>query len=141
VRLFRWTLIALVVVDLATGLLMFVSPPLFGALGNVPVQDVPMMRGYGERILLLGLVYLWLLFNLDRAGGLRWIPIVDEGLNAGQDAYELAVGSMAPEVVAPMLVVHTAFAALLAAGAVRLTDRRRGHGALRIGHGSGPRLR
>jgi hypothetical protein len=58
---FRRTLGALIVVDLATGRPLFVAPTGF------PVKDVSVVRGYGERTAPLGLAYLWLWSNLERA--------------------------------------------------------------------------
>lgn len=114
-RAFRVTLWLLIVVNLFTGLLMFISPPLFGALANFPVKDAPVMRGYGERIVLLALVYIWLALhpNPTRAGWLIGIPLVDEWVNTLADAYELLGGGMPIPVVGPMLATHAVLAGAL----------------------------
>lgn len=118
-RLYRWTLWALAVTDLWVGALMFLAPAWFGQVAGFPVTDVPVMRGYGERIILLGLVYLWLLHTRGQAGRLRWLPLLDEALNTCGDAYDLLTGSISAAVVGPMLALHAAFALLLAVAACR----------------------
>jgi len=114
-RAFRVTLWILIAVNLFTGLLMFISPALFGTLADFPVKDAPVMRGYGERIVLLALVYIWLVRhpNPTRAGWLIWIPSVDEWVNTLADAYELLNRAMPIAVVGPMLATHAVLASAL----------------------------
>lgn len=126
-KLFRWTLILLIVTNLWVGALMFLSPDLFGQLMDFPVLDAAVMRGYGERIALLGVVYIWVLRNPAKAGALIWIPLVDEVLNVLGDTYELVTGGMAPEVVGPMLGMHALFALLLAVSTKKAAARPASH--------------
>jgi hypothetical protein len=114
-RAFRWILWTLIAIDLFSGLLMFVSPTWFGALANFPVKDAPVMRGYGERIALLALVYIWLAQHQHptRAAWLIWLPALDEWVNTLADAFELLSGGMPASVVGPMLATHAILAVAL----------------------------
>lgn len=113
-RVYRATLWALVIVDAVVGILMFVSPQAFGLVADFPVRDVPVMRGYGERIALLSVVYGWILLNSTSARRLLWLPLVDEAVNTLADAYEWVRGGLPGQVVVPMLAVHALFTLALA---------------------------
>ena len=113
-RVYRATVWALIVTDAVVGIAMFLSPPGFGAVTEFPVRDIPVMRGYGERIALLSLVYLWILWHPTAAGWLVWVPLLDEGVNTLADAYEFITASLPADVVGPMLAVHALFTLFLA---------------------------
>src|SRR5690606_33809962 len=69
-------------------------------------------RAYGERLVIVGILLIALIFRGDRAS-LLWLPALDEALNAGMDLYELLSGTLVAAAVRPMLLSHAFFAVTL----------------------------
>jgi hypothetical protein len=128
-RLYRWTVVALILANLAVGSLIFFAPQLFGQLSGFAVGDLAVMRGYGQKIVLMAIVYTVLVTNLQRAGILLWLPFLDELWNAATDLYELRAGHPEPELLVQMAVFHALMAFLLllsTPAAARAAKRTRG---------------
>ena len=111
--------------DLLTGLAMLAAPEAFATASGLPVGVPGITQGYGQRIALFGLVYLFLARMIIRgepkARGWLFLPFFDEALNVLLDMQLLASGALPAAALMPMLAVHTFFA--LGFAGVLLLDR------------------
>lgn len=110
---------ALGALDLLTGLGMLGSPEAFSASSGLPVGIPGITQGYGQRIALLGLLYLFLAYRLYHgdAQAKRWLilPLLDEAWNTALDVQLYLSGGLPPAALEPMIAFHATFTVLLAA--------------------------
>lgn len=105
---------ALGFLDLLTGLGMLLAPESFSAQSGLPVGVPSITQGYGQRIALLGGVYLTLAWRLYRRNirARRWLilPLVDETWNTLLDIQLLVTGGLPAAALQPMIALHAFFA-------------------------------
>lgn len=87
---------------------MFVSPGEFASAAGLPEGVPAIIRGYGERIVLLGAVYLVIAWSIGKGirGSEKWaiLPLIDELWNTASDSYEWLTGGLPAEAAVGMTV-------------------------------------
>ncbi len=118
---------ALGALDLLTGLGMLTAPEAFATRSGLPLGIPGITQGYGQRIALFGLVYLFITWKLYRgdSAAKRWLilPLLDESWNTLLDVQLYLNGGLPAAALTPMIGFHACFAAALLAASLHLNRK------------------